>query len=116
MPLLAAWPTLGWTGQATRLLDNAGMNLPNFEAFSSDARARGFDEVLERVWAADTVLADHTHPFAVEAVVVQGRMWLTVGGETRELSTGDRFALERDVLHSERYGPDGATYWVARRN
>ena len=24
-------------------------------------------------------------------------------------------ALERDMPHSERYGSEGATYWVARR-
>jgi hypothetical protein len=29
---------------------------------------------------------------------------------------GDDFALERDVPHAERYGADGATYWVGRRN
>ena len=92
------------------------MNLPDFETFSQDARARGFDEVLERTWAPDTVLDEHTHPFAVEALVVQGQMGLTVAGQTRQLRAGDAFTLERDVPHSERYGPEGATYWVARRN
>ena len=29
---------------------------------------------------------------------------------------GDTFTLERDVPHSERYGAQGAAYWVARRN
>lgn len=92
------------------------MNLPDFENFSRDAQARGFEEVLERVWAPDTVLDEHTHPFSVEAIVVQGQMWLTVAGLTRSLERGDRFQLDRDVPHSERYGAEGATYWVARRN
>lgn len=92
------------------------MNLPDFETFASEARGRGFDEVLERSWDAHTVLDEHTHPFSVDAIVVQGQMFLTVAGHTRELGRGDRFALERDVPHSERYGPQGATYWVARRN
>lgn len=26
------------------------------------------------------------------------------------------FALTRDVPHSERYGPERETYWVARRS
>lgn len=34
---------------------------------------------------------------------------------TRHLHAGDTFMLARDVPHTERYGPDGATYWVARR-
>lgn len=92
------------------------MNLPDFETFARNAYARGFDEVIERVWAPGTVLPEHTHPFAVEALVVHGRMWLTVAGQMRELSRGDTFELKRDVPHDERYGPEGATYWVARRN
>lgn len=44
-----------------------------------------------------------------------GEMWLTVEGSTRHLLPGDRFELAAGVLHAERYGPQGATYWVARR-
>jgi quercetin dioxygenase-like cupin family protein len=92
------------------------MNLPSFEAFSTEAKAQGFDEVVERVWAPATVLATHTHPFSVRALVVAGEMWLTVGEDTRHLHPGDEFALDRDVPHAERYGEQGATYWAARRN
>jgi quercetin dioxygenase-like cupin family protein len=86
-----------------------------FEAFEAEARAQGFDEVLERKWAPSTVLETHTHPFAVRALVVQGEMWLTVGNDVQHLRSGDTFALDREVAHSERYGAEGATYWVARR-
>ena len=91
------------------------MTQPTLEAFEAAARAQGFDEVLERVWAPSTVLASHTHPFALRAIVVAGEMWLTVGYDVRHLRPGDEFALERDVSHAERYGAEGATYWVARR-
>jgi len=87
-----------------------------FEAFAAEARAQGFDEVLERTWPPSTVLGSHTHPFALRARVVQGEMWLTVGNDERHLVPGDEFALDRDVPHTERYGAEGATYWVARRN
>ena len=90
--------------------------IPSFDAFASQARAQGFDEVLERQWAPDTVLDTHTHPFAVQALVVAGEMWLTVGADTQQLRAGDPFTLDREVPHAERYGPQGATYWVARRN
>jgi quercetin dioxygenase-like cupin family protein len=86
-----------------------------FEAFAAAARAKGFDEVIERTWPPSTVLDSHTHPFALEAVVVQGEMWLTVGDDVRHLLAGDSFALDREVPHAERYGAQGATYWVARR-
>jgi len=56
-----------------------------FDEFAADSRTRGFDEVLERRWAPDTVLDQHTHPFSVDALVVQGEMWLTCGERTQHL-------------------------------
>ncbi|MBX3604919.1 MAG: AraC family ligand binding domain-containing protein [Piscinibacter sp.] len=92
------------------------MKLPTgYEQFAAAARADGFDEVLERQWAAGTVLDTHTHDFAVRALVVQGEMWLTVGERTQHLRPGDPFVLDAAVPHAERYGSEGATYWVARR-
>ena len=90
------------------------MSLPDFDAFSRAARTEGFDEVIERKWSPSTVLDTHTHPFAVKALVVQGEMWLTVGDDVRHLCPGDSFELDLAVPHAERYGTDGATYWVAR--
>ena len=87
-----------------------------FDEFKSSWLAQGFDEVIERNWAPGTVLATHTHPFSVQAVVVQGEMWLTIDDHTQHLLAGDRFALDRDIPHAERYGAEGATYWVARKN
>jgi hypothetical protein len=92
------------------------MEPATFAAFETAALAQGFDEVLERRWAAATVLDTHTHSFAVKALVVAGEMWLSVGDQTRHLVGGDEFELERDMPHAERYGSEGATYWVARRN
>jgi quercetin dioxygenase-like cupin family protein len=92
------------------------MNAFSFDTFSASARSQGFDEVIEREWKPGTVLDTHTHGFAVKALVVQGEMWLTVGEHTRHLLPGDVFQLEREVPHAERYGPEGATYWVARRH
>ncbi len=86
-----------------------------FAQFERQMLAEGFDEVLARSWPADAVVAPHTHPFAVRARVVDGEMWLTLGPETRYLTIGDEFALARDEAHAERYGPRGATYWVARK-
>ena len=92
------------------------MNLPDFDTFARQARSEGFDEVIERHWEALTVLDTHIHPFAVKALLIQGQMWLGMHGQTRMLQVGDAFELDRDVPHDERYGPEGATYWVARRH
>lgn len=92
------------------------MNAITFDTFRSQALNEGFDEVLEREWAPLTELATHTHPFSVKARVSRGEMWLTVGNTTQHLLAGDAFELAREVPHAERYGPQGAAYWVARRN
>ena len=89
---------------------------PNFDSFVAQQRAIGCDEVLERKWKPGAVAETHTHPFSARALVVQGEMWLTVGELTRHLRAGDTFELESGVPHAERYGAEGATYWVARTN
>jgi quercetin dioxygenase-like cupin family protein len=88
----------------------------SFATFRSEHLAQGFDEVLERQWKPDAVVGSHTHAFEVKALVVAGEMWLTVGADTQHLRAGDPFELARDVPHAERYGPAGATFWVARKN
>jgi quercetin dioxygenase-like cupin family protein len=92
------------------------MQTIDLDEFRARSRDRGFDEVVERTWDADVEVQSHTHPFSVEALVVAGEMWLTVDAQTRHLRSGDTFTLDRDVPHTERYGPAGATYWAARRN
>jgi hypothetical protein len=92
------------------------MQTPTFDQFRTEMLAAGYDEVLERPWAPDAVAPLHTHPFEANAIVVQGQMWLSErDGPERELGPGDRFHLQPDVPHAERYGPQGATSWVARR-
>ena len=90
--------------------------LQDFDHFQAEHRAQGFDEVLERLWKPDAVTGIHSHGFGVKALVAQGEMWLSVGADTQHLRAGDRFELERDVPHAERYGAEGATIWVARKN
>lgn len=86
-----------------------------FDEFTQEAQALGYQEMLSRSWDPLTVLATHTHPFDAKALVTAGEMWLTVGSQTQHLLVGDRFELTRNTPHDERYGPQGATYWVARR-
>ena len=88
----------------------------SFAQFDSEVRARGASEVLERQWGAGAVVQPHLHPFDADALVVQGEMWLTVGEETRHLLPGDTFLIGRGVMHAERYGEQGATFWVGRHS
>ena len=92
------------------------MNAASFDAFTTDAHAAGFDETLVREYSPHQVVGMHSHAFDVEAVVTSGEMWLTHGGSTRHVKAGGTFELGRDTPHEERYGSEGATLWVARRN
>lgn len=87
-----------------------------FDEFTQEALDLGYPETLVRNWPPLTVLATHSHPFDARALVTAGEMWLTVAGQTQHLLPGQRFEVLRDVPHDERYGPQGASYWVARRN
>jgi quercetin dioxygenase-like cupin family protein len=91
------------------------MTITTLEEFTAAELAKSPAEVLERFWAADTVVAEHTHPFDANALIIKGEMWLTCGGQTQHLRPGDRFAVPRGTPHAERYGPEGTTFWVARR-
>ena len=88
----------------------------SYAAFETTARTEGFDEVLVREWQPGQVLDTHTHPFAVKALVVRGDLWLTQGEHICHLQAGEGFELARDEPHAERYGEQGATFWVARRH
>jgi quercetin dioxygenase-like cupin family protein len=87
-----------------------------YEEFETAARAAGFDTVLVREWQPGQVVDEHTHPFDVSALVVRGEFVLSCGGVDRPLRAGDRFELAAGEPHTERYGPEGATFWAARRH
>ena len=92
------------------------MSQLSYQDFEAAALARGFDEVLERKWAPNALVGEHVHPFDVDALVVQGELWLTVNEVTRHLCPGDAFNLDAHIVHSERYGAEGSSFWVARRH
>lgn len=84
-------------------------------AFDARARADGYAEFLERDWAPGQVVPEHAHAFDARGLVTRGDMWLECGGHTRHLRVGDGFELAAGTPHAERYGAEGATFRVARR-
>ena len=92
------------------------MTYNNIEEFRTQKLQEGYDEVLERVWEPNFSNALHDHPFDTDAIVAKGEYWLTMDGKTMHLKTGDSFQVARGVVHSERYGPQGAVFWAARKN
>lgn len=92
------------------------MTEDTFESFERRKLSEGYDEVLVREWAPGFANDLHTHPFDTDAVVAQGEYWLTMDGRVTHLGVGDTFQVARHVEHSERYGPQGAVFWAARKN
>jgi quercetin dioxygenase-like cupin family protein len=88
---------------------------PNTEHFQTETAARGYTQWLTREWPADAVVETHTHPFDAAAVITAGEMWLTVNGQTQHLAVGGSFEVLANTPHAEKYGAQGATFFVARR-
>lgn len=88
----------------------------SFEAFQARKLNEGYDEVLLREWAPGFANEPHHHPFDTDAVVAQGEFWLTLNDATTHYRCGDTFKVARGIEHSEKYGPNGATFWAARKH
>ena len=96
-------------GSVTKVSD-----LPTWIVFQVAAKERGCTEAVVREWDPQQVVVEHSHPFTAEALIVKGEMWLGRAGRVDHLLPGDTFVLVAGERHDERYGPVGATYWVAR--
>jgi nicotinamidase-related amidase len=87
---------------------------PTFEQFSALHEAQGYAPALVRQWQPNDTAPLHSHPFAFSALMVAGEFWLDADGRSRKVLRGERFTLPPNHPHAERYGPQGATFWVAR--
>ncbi|CAJ0787855.1 hypothetical protein LMG19083_01639 [Ralstonia psammae] len=84
------------------------------DAFVSALKAAGFTEfviVTREAGELDT----HTHPFEAKALILAGEIHIRAGGVERVYRPGDTFHLAANAPHTERYGPQGVQYLVARR-
>ena len=60
-------------------------------------------------------LGEHSHPFEAKALILDGSVSLTINGNETTYLAGDIFHLLANIMHSERYGPQGVTYLVGRK-
>jgi quercetin dioxygenase-like cupin family protein len=75
----------------------------------------GFDEIIQKDWEPNLSIPNHTHPYDVRVQVAAGQVTLTLGETAQTYAAGQGFYLARDVEHAEQYGPQGASFWVARK-
>ena len=60
-------------------------------------------------------LGEHTHPFAVKALVTEGSITLLINGVHKQYLPGDIFHLGFEEPHAESYGPQGVCYLASRK-
>lgn len=66
--------------------------------------------------AAETVIADHSHPWDVRALVTEGEITLTINTIPTTYQAGDVFTMAAGCVHNEHVGPSGVRYLAGRRD
>jgi hypothetical protein len=65
----------------------------NLIEFTAQAMDDGFDEVVQKDWAPDLVVKNHTHPFDVRVQVNSGQVQLSLASGTQTYGAGQSFTL-----------------------
>jgi quercetin dioxygenase-like cupin family protein len=84
------------------------------QTFETEAKRDGY-EVMVNTTTAAKVNPEHTHPFDVRAMVMQGALTLTREGKEQTYRPGEIFSMPRGCLHYESYGAEGAVVLLGRR-
>jgi quercetin dioxygenase-like cupin family protein len=84
------------------------------KSFEETLKRDGYD-VVTSTTAGAKVNPEHSHPFDVRAMVLQGAITLDCKGESRTYRPGEIFTMERGCLHHESYGPEGAVILSGRK-
>ena len=85
------------------------------KSFAARLRSEGFPEIRTNQLAPGCHNDEHSHPFDVLALVLDGEITLTVEGKARRYGVGDEFAMKAGCKHIEDVGPQGVRYLVGRR-
>ena len=84
------------------------------QTFEAELKRDGYD-IQTNTTVGEKVNPEHSHPFDVRAMVIQGALTLTTGGATRTYKPGETFTMPKGCLHSESYGPEGAVTLFGRK-
>ena len=82
--------------------------------FETELKREGY-EVITNTTPGEKVNPEHSHPYDVKAMVVQGALTLTREGKAHTFKPGETFFMPKGCLHSESYGPGGAVTLFGRK-
>ncbi len=88
----------------------------NREQFLQALEQAGYPEPVMVRQPPNGHLDDHTHPFSVQALVLDGYIAIHIDGDTKRYEAGDVFQLGYEQVHAETYGPEGVQYLASRKN
>ena len=83
--------------------------------FEARLQAEGFPEIRINELPPNRHHPEHSHPFDVLALVLEGDITLTVEGSARTYRAGEEFSMKARCPHVEDIGPGGVKYLVGRR-
>jgi quercetin dioxygenase-like cupin family protein len=84
-------------------------------AFESRLKSEGYTEIRTNSLEAKKHNPEHSHPWDVLALVLDGDITLTIDGKPTKYGTGQQFTMQAGCLHVEDAGPQGVRYLVGRR-
>jgi quercetin dioxygenase-like cupin family protein len=88
----------------------------NTTQFIEMLQQEDYPDPVEVRQAPNGSLGEHSHPFAVKALVIDGSINITIQGNRKTYSIGDVFQLGFEEPHSESYGPTGVVYLASRNH
>lgn len=85
------------------------------ERFEARLKAEGYPEIRTNELPPNRRNPEHSHPFDVLAMVLEGEITLTVDGKATTYRPGEAFSMDAGCRHAEDVGPAGVRYLVGRR-
>lgn len=86
------------------------------QVFEAELKREGYDEILTGNTQGPKHNAEHSHPYDVKAMVIDGAITLAWEGKTQTFRPSEVFTMARGCLHTETFGPEGAATLVGRKH
>ena len=84
--------------------------------FRADLLAKGYGEPSEVSKPGGLFVDDHSHDIDARGLILEGELSMTTAEGTTIYRPGDILDVPAGLVHSEKFGPDGAKFIVARRD
>ncbi len=87
--------------------------------YRADLAKKEYREPASKTMDADRFNESHTHDYALYLLITQGEMTVEIEGsdgvETTKCASGETIEVPAHVVHTERAGIEGVTFWVAQK-